>query len=401
MYIPRDADAIATEIKSDFLIGLGIDPNTFDWTPESAITNFILAVSRRLEALEEAIASRYNLDPNTRTGREIYGLCELLGYIPFRGASSTCLVRLTNLKTYPVTIGTDIRFRAGSGLTTTYWRLVNPVTIAGSGTAEVYVASEVKGAFNLLVGELTFVLNSTLISITNIAISNLGQEPDTEEQIKEKIKYHQINGISVSTDYLSRLLKSAMEVPFVKVIANKGLTNLTIGGHTVAPKDMIIVVHPPALSEQQRQTGAEIVFSSMLPGQNVTLPANSSEGALMSNFGNDMGKVDIGFFWTTKVTLYIKVTVTSFDKKTEYASYTLPDIKNSVIAAVQQYIIKLNAESITGNDIVMQRIAAACVMVQGCRKCTVERSTNGVSWSTADLTVDDLSFIELTDVIVV
>jgi hypothetical protein len=90
----------------------------------------------------------------------------------------------------------------------------------------------------------------------------------------------------------------------------------------------------------------------------------------MEGFGSN-GPKTIGAFKATPLNIYITVQITKYGRKDAYSSYNLEELKGPIKDSIQRYINNLNSIKPLGNEVVMQRVAAACVLVRGCENVTV------------------------------
>lgn len=396
--VPKTADQFLADFRSALLLELGIAEG-FDWTADRAISSIFVAFSRVLEPLSSAIAAAGELSYRKATGSKLLEFAEY-AHVPIDyGEKSKCLVRLTNSKSVAQVARAGVRVRSGEAPDVVYWKILEDVVIPASSYVDTYVASEDVGAFYVSIGAINKLIDASGYTVSNTATPLLGYSADTEDSIRAKIGQNELFAGLGNPAAIQAMIQAAPGVLGARVLSNSSLDPKTYSTITVPGGHFAIAVYPPVLTTLELDNIVEIIYGMMPPATGIAVPADSTEGALYTEYGSDKGKMDIGVLWAVKRTIKIEVTVTKFDAKPSGQMYKLDELKLPIETAIGAYIASLNKGNPLGNDIILQRVLSRCVSIDGCASCTIRASVNGGSYSASDVVVSDLEYVELSEVV--
>jgi hypothetical protein len=389
--VPELADAFSERIKARLLIKLGIDPSSFDWTADRAISDVIASICPELELLSEQIAQSAELDPYKQTGSKLLSVCRFKNYTPYEGTKSTCAVRLTNSTSVVQLAAKGNRCRSGVAPDVIYWLVMEDVQIPANSYVDVYVESERKGAYYVDVGAINQSIDNSRFTVVN-----------TEDDIRASLLESNMFSVFGNVDALKDLVKRVNGVVYVSISSNENTTSRTVGTIVIPPGSFAVAVYPPNLTEASILEIADIIYSMMPPATGIALPSDSSEGALLTKYGDEVDQMDVGVFWSVRKTVRVRVAIVLFDNKPNgTGAFTAAELSPAVKSAVTQYVSSVNRVNSTGSVIIIQRIEGVCVKIKGCASVVVSCSVNGGSYDTQNVVIDPLEYIELLGVTVV
>ena len=234
--INADVSAVKAQVEEEYKAVFGDDLDTSAATPQGRLIEAETAGRANILEIIAYICNQIN--PNEATGQYLDSLCALTGCYRRGATRSSVLATLTGVaetviphNSEATTINNDIFY------------LENDAIIGADGTVTARFLSKELGAIPCGTGELT-IIDSAVIgweTITNNTPAVLGDEIETDAELRERRRTTLYNGRSLSGDILSAIY-NIENIESVYIVVNNGIQPLTTRGVTIAPNTLYTCV---------------------------------------------------------------------------------------------------------------------------------------------------------------
>ena len=369
-YVRRRLSEYVEQIKAGYY---GIFGENIDISNDSPDGQIIGINAEVLANLDQALEDVYNaFDPNAAQGLSLSKLVLLNGISRKEATQSTAAVTLTGIAGVVVPLGSVIK----TSDTEAEFTLDADVTLTGGSDAGVVTAVEL-GPISALIGTLTSI--STPIagwtSVTNAADAVLGQEEETDEELRiRRAKSTAVSSQSLVDSVLGNLSKLD-DVTGVSVLENKTASDI------VSPVSILAHGIHAIVDGGDNDEIASAIFNTRSVGSQMT-------GAVTVVVVDDQGQNnDIKFSRPTDVDIDIEVDVTSDD---EFPSNGGQQIKD---ALVEYGASNLNI----GDDVILSRLYTPVNSVPGGSISRLQISINPAAVGSSDITIQLDEIAKITD----
>lgn len=359
----RTYDEILTDKIQKAKDLFGEDINTEENTP---LGKFI-----RINAYDEALLSEemeliyYSIFPNTATGVSLDRLCTFVGIS--RNPATAARFKVTVKGTAETTV--PIGFLVGTESGITYYNN-NNVNIGADGTATLEVDCSDNGEIgNVAPQDITQIINpaANVEGITSAEIINRGEETESDYSLRLRFETAR-DGLGACTE--PSIISAIMRVPSVEsvgIITNE--SDETINGRPPHSFECFV-----AGGENYHEQIAQAIFDKKPIGiktvGSIPVPIKDAAG----------GTYTIYFSHTASIDVYVKIKVkanTQFEGESGNA-----EIQSNIV----NYIDNLGV----GGSVILSALYGEIHKVAGVEEVTeLKLSTNGESWSAANISADN------------
>lgn len=384
----RDADYYLRRAKTLAEAAFNV---TIDLNADKFFTDLFGVFAVGLEELMDQAIAATTRRTSDLTGDALIAEAEEIGITNIQGTRSTCNFLVANNSSQKITLKSGAVVRVNSAETASYWTIGQDTLIQSGQTVSLTLYSKEPGSFLITTG-----MPATLQSpVSGIAIaigssSTLGLDPLNDDAIKEEMKKKE-NLARFGNDYfVSTEIKKLTGLFYVKVITNPNYDSKTIGTHSLPGGNMMVIIHPGTISDNQLSLVGACLVLYVTPGTTIYVPASSDDGAAAYTYDPYGNKLTYGVVFSEPATLDFNIVIVTRGAKNSGALYTVEELRPAIKASITNLMNRLLSTNPLAVTVSNQQFITACVSLQGCVKVNVTVSVNGGSF-----TSNDLSFAEL------
>lgn len=355
-----------------------------NWTRQEFVAAVGVVTATMLGEIDAIVPSLFDMyDENQASGELLRQLAYLASVTVNDGAKSrvTCTVGAWARGDVLLTVG---NCTASDGVND--WDLAEDVTIPAGSTEDVVFESAEAGAITADPGTITQRVTGIpgWTSVTNAAAATIGTLADTDGVIRTAIAQGRGSGGSRSPHALAAAIERIPGVSAARVVFNPSGAAATVSTRSVPAYGFGVWVEPDTLTEAQMQTVLATIYALGAANAPRSLPTiTDTDGVLGQIEGSNGQPFYEGFWFTTVVKYWVRVTLsaaTAYEDGGNLADVTAP---------IRQIAAEYFAALVTGDALRQQDLIGRMVLIPGiARLSNLEFSTNGSSWSSADVVID-------------
>lgn len=320
---------------------------------------------------QDTEASYYSGYKNTAEGVQLDRLAPQVGITRNLATWAQGTLQITGAASYTVSAGFRVATVAG-----TIFETLAPIVLNGSGQGSGTIrALEAGTNGNVAANTITVVVNpdANVTSVTNPAATIGGQDKETDLEMRNKWTDSLAGGGAATIDAVRAALLRVAGVRAAVVIENDTSATDSAG-------------RPPKSFEAYVLGGtAADIGQAILGSKAAGIESYGSESVVVNDLAGNAKTMK--FTYAEEVAVYVRLTVT---KNSAYPSNGDVQLTNAAVryiggeATTGQLYAGLNM----GEDVIYSRIIAAAYSVPGVEDVAVEVSTNGSTWTQANVVID-------------
>jgi uncharacterized phage protein gp47/JayE len=362
-------DEIFSEMQAEAKAKFGENVNT----SERSFLGILLRIvawflSKVWQTTENTYYSSY---VNTAEGVQLDRLGPYVGIQRKLATWATGTIQLTGTPGHTEPAGFRVETSAGVAFET-----VEDITLDenGVGTGEIR-ALEAGTIGNVAANTITVISNpnANITSVTNPEPTSGGQNKETDQEFRERFVLSTAGGGAATIDSIRSALLRTPGVRAAVVIENNTMTTDASGRPPKSFEAYVLGGEPTDI--------AQTILNTKAAG----IEAYGSESVVVNDISGNPHT--IRFSYAEEVPVHVRVTVW---KNTSYPVDGDTQIRSSVVRYIGgedgdgQLYVGLNM----GDDVIHSRIIAAVYKVAGIEDAKVELSTDGLTWTEANVSID-------------
>lgn len=335
----RAADFDA-EIRSAF----AADPNggVIEEGRGDVLDVLVVLVSLKLGELGEALQSLNDqLDPDNAQGVQLDIIGALRGVPRNQPSYSTATVTLTGTAGTIIPQGKVVEGGGDDGAAR--WVLTADATIGGGGTTTATVQAQEAGAVVALATEIDTIVTPVTgwTVVSNAAAATTGQA----RELDDDYRIRQPESMQLAGTTTAGAIRAALnDLDFVDkaiVVENDTGSSATVGGLTLDPNSIYVIIDPAGLTTAQKQSVAAVLYARVPSG----IKTMGTDNSVTVTGEDDLSKT---LNWDEVSDLAVTVAVTVVLD----TGYVLADVETAVQDAVAAYFDEVAVgEEVTDDDL--------------------------------------------------
>jgi len=373
---PRYEDIFSEmETKAKTAEAFGPEANTAESTPLGAILRVgAYFLAQLWEGVEDVYNSGYK---NTATGAQLEKLGPYVGVRKTQAQRATGTLTITGTADFTVPAG--FRVATGTGI---IFETTAAVTLQ-SGTGSVLIqAFEAGTAGNVPAGTITTIVNPSadVTAVTNAAETSGGREKETDEEFRSKWDDSVAGGGSATVDAIRSAVLRVPSVRAAAVFENNTMTPTSEGQPGKSFQTFVLGGEPQAIGEAIFSRGAGGIETYGTQSVTVTDLSGRTHTVMYSP--------------AVVVRVFARVTIT---RNASYPADGDARIQSVLVRFVggEDTDGTIYAGLSMGDDVIYTRLIAAMYAVPGVEDVTLGLSTDGVTYSPANVIISPSQVAQL------
>ncbi|TMV49353.1 hypothetical protein FE783_12620 [Paenibacillus mesophilus] len=323
------------------------------------------------KAWQDTEASYYSAYKNTSDGVQLDRLAPQVGITRNLSTWAQGTLQVSGVAGYTVPAGFRVATEAG-----TIFETLAPIILNGSGSGSGTIqALDAGTGGNVAANTITVIIkpDANVTSVNNPAESSGGQDKETDLELRDKWTDSLAGGGAATIDAVRAALLRVTGVRAATVIENDKNTPDSDG-------------RPPKSIEAYVLGGvAADIGQAILGSKAGGIEPYGSESVVVNDLAGNPHTMK--FTYAAEILIHVRVTVT---KNASYPTDGNTQMTNAIVryiggeATTGQLYVGLNM----GDDVIYSRLIAAAYSVPGVEDVLIEVSTNGTTWTQANVAVD-------------
>lgn len=328
---PRAADfllVIRDEFVSRLSTALGRSVSV-DWSADVFLGTTTAIMADMLGGEGEALQSLYDaLDPANAAGQFLDNLCTMVGVARNKATYSTVTITCTGTDGTVITEGALMEGGGPNG--TTRWRATSDASIAG-GTVDVLFQAEEAGGIFAEPDTITTIVTQIAgwSTGTNAAAATPGADREKDATLRRRRQQSLQGGGSTS---VAAIRANVLKNDFVQactVIENTDIAAVTVGGVSIPPIGVAVIVYPSGLTDDQKLALAASIYAKVAAGTST----GGTESSIATGADGTEQTVRWSYSGTTAITVDVTVVLDT--------GYGLDDVEDAITELVSDYFLSL------------------------------------------------------------
>ncbi|ALS27203.1 baseplate J-like protein [Paenibacillus sp. 32O-W] len=377
---PQYADLVS-DMEADARARYGDDVNTSERSVLGILLRlFAWFLSKVWQSMENTYYSSY---VNTAEGVQLDRLGPYVGITRKLETWATGTIQLTGTPDHTEPGGFRVETPAG-----VVFETIEDIVLDGNGVGSGEIRALEPGTIgNVAANTITVISNpnANIMSVTNPQPTSGGQNKETDQEFRERFVLSVSGGGAATIDSIRSALLRTPGVRAAVVIENNTMSTDAAG-------------RPPKSFEAYVLGGAPAeIGQTILDTKAAGIESYGTESVVINDISGNPHT--IRFSYAEEVQVHVRVTVRT---NNQYPADGDVQVESAIIRYVggEDYDGQLYVGLNMGDDVIHSRIIAAVYKVNGIEDATVELSTDGTTWTQANVSIDQQEVAQTSHAII-